>query len=89
VQWLKELHEFELATLYLLYTSLCTGELNAIQKKNASSAVLSTEGRVVGLCWANQNLKDLKERSNRQGLQHDLRDDELMALQAWIAARLA
>ena len=29
---------------------------------NAFLAVLSTEGRVVGLCWANQNLKDLKDR---------------------------
>ena len=28
---------------------------------NAFSAVLSTEGRVIGLCWANQNLKDLKD----------------------------
>ena len=28
---------------------------------NAFSAVLSTEGRVVGLCWANYNLKDLKD----------------------------
>ena len=32
--------------------SLCTGELNAIRKQNAFSAVLSTAGRVVGLCWA-------------------------------------
>ena len=37
---------------YLLYTSLCTGGLNAIRKQHALSAVLSTEGRVVGLCWA-------------------------------------
>ena len=33
--------------------SLCTGELNAIRKQNSCSAVLSTEGRVVGPCWAN------------------------------------
>jgi hypothetical protein len=33
-------------------TSLCTGELNAIRKQNSFSAVLFTEGRVVGLCWA-------------------------------------
>jgi len=38
------------ATLYPLYTSLCTGELNAIRKQNVVSAFLSTEGRVVGLC---------------------------------------
>ena len=38
--------------LYPLYTSLCIGELNTIRKQNAFSAVLSTEGRVVGLCWA-------------------------------------
>jgi len=38
--------------VYPLYTSLCTGELNAIRKQNAFSAVLSTEGRVVELCWA-------------------------------------
>ena len=38
-------------TLYLIYTSACTGELNAIRKQNAFSAVLSTEGRVVGPCW--------------------------------------
>ena len=34
-----------------LYTSLCTGELNAIRKQNAFSAVLSTEGYFVGPCW--------------------------------------
>ena len=28
---------------------------------NAFSAVLFTEGRVVWLCWANQNLKDLND----------------------------
>ena len=39
-------------TLYPLFTSLCTGELNAIRKQNAFSAVRSTEGRVVGICWA-------------------------------------
>ena len=39
-------------TLYLHYTSLCTGDLHAIRKQNSFSAVLSTEGRVVGLCWA-------------------------------------
>ena len=43
------------------YTSICSGELNEIRSKNALSAVLSTEGRVVGLCRANQNLKDLKD----------------------------
>ena len=40
------------ATLYLLYTSLCTGVLNAIRKQNAFSTVLSTEGPVAGLRWA-------------------------------------
>ena len=39
-------------TLYLLYTNLCTGELNAIRKENAFSAVLSMEGCVVVLGWA-------------------------------------
>ena len=29
----------------------CSGELKAIRKQNAFSAVLSTEGRVVTLCW--------------------------------------
>ena len=29
--------------------------------KNAFSAVLSTEGRVVGLCWETQNPKDVKD----------------------------
>ena len=39
------------ATHYPFYTSLCTGELNAIRKhKCALSAVLSTEGPVVGPC---------------------------------------
>ena len=28
---------------------------------DAFSAVLSTEGRVAGLCWANSNLNDLKD----------------------------
>jgi hypothetical protein len=32
---------------------------------NAFSVFLSTEGRVVGLCWANQNLKDLKAKALR------------------------
>ena len=41
-----------ITALYLLHTSLCTGELNAIQKQNVFSAVLSTEGRIVGLCLA-------------------------------------
>ena len=40
------------ATHCSLCTSLCTGELNAIRKQNTFSAVISTEGRVVGLCWA-------------------------------------
>ena len=39
------------ATHYPLYTSLCTGELNAIRKQNAFAAVLSTEWRVVGPFW--------------------------------------
>ena len=39
------------AAHYPLYTSLCTGELNTIRKLNAFSAILSTEGRVVGPCW--------------------------------------
>ena len=37
---------------------------------NAFSAVLPTEGRVVGLCWANPNLKNLKETSVRSVSQH-------------------
>ena len=48
-------------TLYFLYTSRCTGELNAIRKQNAFSAVLSTEGRVVGLCWAKLKSKGPEE----------------------------
>ena len=32
-----------------------------LQSKNALTAVLPTEGRVVGLCWENSNLKDLKD----------------------------
>ena len=39
------------ATLYPLYASLCTGEQTRSESINAFSAVLSTEGRVVGLCW--------------------------------------
>ena len=39
------------AAHYPLYTSLCTGQLNAIRKQNAFSAVLPKEGRVVGPCW--------------------------------------
>ena len=35
-------------------------DLKALGWVNAFSAVLSTEGRVVGLCWAKSNLKDLK-----------------------------
>ena len=41
--------------------SLSTGELNEIRKQNVLSAVFSTKGRVVGLYWANENLKDLKD----------------------------
>ena len=49
------------ATHYPLYTSLCTEELNAIRKQKFSlSAVLSTEGRVLGHAGMNLNLKDLK-----------------------------
>ena len=58
---LAELKHPNRTTLYLLYTSLSTGELNAIRKQNALSAVLSREGRVVGLYWENKKLKDLKE----------------------------
>jgi hypothetical protein len=35
-------------------------------KQNAFSAVLSTEGRVVRLCWEDQNLKDPKESAPSQ-----------------------
>ena len=48
------------ATLYLLYTSLWTGEVNATRKQNSFSAVLFTEGPVVGLCWAKSKPKRLK-----------------------------
>ena len=37
------------AALYPLYTSLCTE--TRFESKNALSADLSTEGRVVGLRW--------------------------------------
>ena len=30
-------------------------------KRDPKAAVLSTEGRVVGLCWENQNLMDTKD----------------------------
>ena len=43
---------------YLRAHNLCLAE-----SKNVLSAVLSTEGRVVGLCWADSNLKDLKGES--------------------------
>ena len=33
---------------------------------NALSAALSTEGRVVGLCWENENLTDLKDHLPRE-----------------------
>ena len=38
------------AAQYPLYASLCTGELNAIRKQNAFSAILSAERRVGGPC---------------------------------------
>ena len=43
---------------------ICTSDpLNAtVYSVNAFSPVLSTGGRVAGLCWENQNLKDLKKQ---------------------------
>ena len=43
------------------HMSLCTEELNAVRKQNAFSALLFTEGRVVGYVERNSNLKDLKD----------------------------
>ena len=52
----------------------CTGELNAIRKQIAFSAVLCTQGRVVGLCWEHWKPKGPKgqDASSRTPLQHPL-----------------
>ena len=42
---------FPATALPLYPTSLFTGDLNAIRKQKCFICVLSTEGRVVGLCW--------------------------------------
>ena len=49
------------ATLYLLYTSLCTGELNAIRtQKCFLCSPVYAKGEVFAYVWLPQNLKDLK-----------------------------
>ena len=48
--WVNSKH-LNRATHYPFCTSLCTGELNATRKRKCFSAVMSTEGRVVGPSW--------------------------------------
>ena len=63
---LAQLKHLNRVTLHLLYTSLCTGELNAIRKYECLLCspfyVKSVSSGYVGL---NQNLKDLKWRAER------------------------
>ena len=48
-------------TLYLLYTSLCTGELNAIRKhKCFLCSPFSMQGVSLGYIGLTENIKDLK-----------------------------